>query len=174
MICVNVQRADPEGLRDDEEAEDVAASEQDFEPGRRDDTFRLRDARPSQVQFGKDCDADIRTDHHGDFREASISHEGAGKSVGDTTALPGRMRSVAMRKRFSMAEPRDRERARDSGSDCSPLPRLSPVYSSKGGGTGVTPLSATTGLRTATSGHRSTWSNCWSRGAAMSLSKTMT
>ena len=103
MICVDVHRAALEGLCDDEEAESVAADEQDVEAGRRDDTFRLGDAHPSEAQCGKDCDADIRTDHQGDLREASKSHDGAGKSVGDTTASPWRMRCTAMRKRFGMA-----------------------------------------------------------------------
>ena len=105
MICVDVHLADPEGSCDDEEAESVAVGEQSLEAGRRDDTFRLWEAHPVQVHYGKVCVADIRTDHQGDLREAPKSHDGAGKSVDDTTASPGRMRSAVMRKRFRMAEP---------------------------------------------------------------------
>ena len=105
MICIDAHLGDPEGSCDDEEAESVAVGEQSLEAGRQDDTFRLRNVHPVRGQRGKACDADLRADHQGDFREAPNCHEGAGKSVGGTTASPGRTRSAAMRKRFRMAEP---------------------------------------------------------------------
>ena len=104
MIWIDGHLADPEGWCDDEEAASVAVGEQSLEAGRQDDTFRLGDVQSVRSQRGELCDADLRADYQGDLREASDRHEGAGRSVGGTTASPGRTRSAVMRKLFRMAE----------------------------------------------------------------------
>ena len=92
----------PAGLSHDEEAESVTLGEQGLEAGRQDRTFSFGNAHRSQGQQEGQRDADIGADHQGDVREASNRDEGAGQSVGGTTASLGRMRFADGNKRTAL------------------------------------------------------------------------